>query len=152
MARKEYCVTRTYFRFLPVPRLAIEGTVVVLDTFCSSRIPKNAHCPVLEHHSFVHTGSPDFHTFSFDANYVLIYKQHPPPQLVIAVSRCACVLSTQWGAGGNLQRHLVQPVVLFCQCHRFLCTSVFVATDICMFCCILCVCSVLSDSLQPHGL
>ena len=51
-----------------------------------------------------------------------------------------------------MQRHLVQPVVLFCQCHRFLCTSVFVATDICMFCCILCVCSVLSDSLQPHGL
>ena len=84
MARKEYCVTRTsFFRFLPAPCLAIEGTVVVLDTFCSSRIPKNAHCPVHEHHSFVHTGSPDFHTFSFDANYVLIYKQHPPPQLVM---------------------------------------------------------------------
>ena len=80
MARKEYCVTRTSsFRFLSVPCLAIEGTVVVVDTFCSSRIPKKAHCPVHEHHSFVHTGSPDFHTFSFGADYVLIYKQQPPP-------------------------------------------------------------------------
>lgn len=125
----------TFFGFPLVPYqcLAIEGTILVLDTFCSCRIPQKAYCLMHRHYIFECTGSPDFHRFSFYMNYALI--RIP----VIHLSYSACVLLyVNWGVEGHLQwirggiAH--QPVVQFVGITRFICASVFVAVNIGTLC------------------
>lgn len=123
------------FHLVPYQCLAIEGTMLVLDTFCSSRIPKQAYCLMHKHYIFVCTGSPGFHRFSFYTNYALI--RIP----VIHFSCSACVLLyVSWGVEGRLQwihgSIAYQLVVQFVGITRIICASVFVAVNIGMLCCI----------------
>lgn len=103
---------------------AIERTMLVLDTFCSSRILKKAHCLMHRHHIFVCLVSPDLCGFSFHTNYALIYKNHSSPFIF-----CCVLLHVIWGVEGHLQwihggvAH--HPVVQFCPQHEiYLCLSV----------------------------
>lgn len=109
------------FSLVPHQCPAIERTVLVLDTFCSSRISKKTHCLRHRHHIFVCLVSPDLYRFSFHTNCALIYKNHSSPFIF-----CCVLLRVSWGVEGHLQRihggvaH--QPVV---QQHEiYLCLSV----------------------------
>lgn len=98
-------------------------------TFCSSRIPKIAHCLVHRHHIFVHTGSPDFPSFSFDTDCALVYKTGPHPRNWPFTLRL-CFFARQRGAGGtfavNLQCIAHGPQFCVVGVTRYICASVSV--------------------------
>ena len=81
------------FSLIPHQCLAIGGTVLVLDTFCSSRISKKAHCT---HHIFVSTGSAVFHRFSFHTNYASMYIESTI-HLLCLLCTFVCQLGSGWG-------------------------------------------------------
>lgn len=122
------------FSLVPHQCLPIEETVLVLHTFCSSRILKKAHFLMHRHHLLVFTGSPDTHRFSFHTNHALIYKNPWNLPFIVCLCSFICQLRSAGMFAVNSQWPCT-PAGGFVSITRFIYVSV--VANIWMLCCIL---------------